>query len=154
SDEYVRIPPGHLQPRDGRYEVRVTNELEEALFLDRVQLVAVAHPADAGVYPNEGLRSADARPAFTLQTQRLPRAPLQAVDERGRDVTERIAKTDRRYVDDFPLASIGGYAKPHALTFTTDTSGAQRVVLLLTGWTDYAFSSDNFAAHQADLVSE
>jgi Tfp pilus assembly protein PilF len=154
SDEYVRIPPEHLQPRDGRYELRVTNELEEALFLDRVQLVAVAHPADAGVYPNEGLRSAAARPPFTLQTTRSPRGPLHAVDERGRHVTERLTKIDRRYVDDFPLEPIRGYAAPHALTFTIDTSSASRVVLLLTGWTDYAFSSDNFAAHQAGLHSE
>src|SRR5262249_21010326 len=34
-DEYVRIPPGTLMPRDGRYELRVTNELEETLFADR-----------------------------------------------------------------------------------------------------------------------
>ncbi len=44
-DEYVRIAGDRLRVRDGRYELRVTNELEESLFLDRVQLVAVAHPA-------------------------------------------------------------------------------------------------------------
>ncbi len=27
-----------------RYEIRVTNELEEALFADRLQLIAVDHP--------------------------------------------------------------------------------------------------------------
>ena len=43
-DEYVRIAGDRLRARDGRYELRVTNELEESLFLDRVQLVAVAHP--------------------------------------------------------------------------------------------------------------
>ncbi|MGH9902246.1 MAG: CRTAC1 family protein, partial [Pyrinomonadaceae bacterium] len=36
-DEYVRIRGDQLKPRDGRYEIRVTNELEEALFLDRLQ---------------------------------------------------------------------------------------------------------------------
>ncbi len=54
-DEYVRIPGALLKERDGRYEIRVTNELEEAIFFDHFQLVAVAHPAGAEVYPNEGL---------------------------------------------------------------------------------------------------
>ena len=36
----------------------MTNELEEAMFVDRLQLVAVAHPSEVEVYPNEGLTSA------------------------------------------------------------------------------------------------
>src|SRR5947199_230400 len=48
-DEYVRIRGDQLQPRDGRYEIRVTNELEEAMFVDRLQLVAVDHPAGVEV---------------------------------------------------------------------------------------------------------
>ena len=55
-DEYVRIRGDQLKPRDGRYELRVTNELEEAMFVDRLQLIAVDHPADVDAYPNEGLK--------------------------------------------------------------------------------------------------
>ena len=44
-DEYVRIRSDQLRERDGRYELRVTNELEEALFVDHLQLIAVSHPA-------------------------------------------------------------------------------------------------------------
>ena len=36
--EYVRIRGDQLKARDGRYELRVTNELEEALFVDRLHL--------------------------------------------------------------------------------------------------------------------
>ena len=36
-DEYVRIRGDQLRPRNGRYELRITNELEEAMFLDRLQ---------------------------------------------------------------------------------------------------------------------
>ena len=33
--EYVRVTGDQLRPRDGKYELRVTNELEESMFLDR-----------------------------------------------------------------------------------------------------------------------
>jgi hypothetical protein len=152
-DEYVRIRPGQLQARDGRYDLRVTNELEEAVFLDRVELVAVAHPADVQVHPHEGLRSPARREPFTLSTVRDPQPPLAAMDDHGHDVRPLIASRDHRYVDDFRLSSIQGYAEEHAVTIDTGASEADaRVLLLLTGWTDYAFSSDNVAAHQAGLA--
>jgi hypothetical protein len=61
---------------------------------------------------------------------------------------------DRRYPDDFGLSSIRGYANEHALVL--DLGGNQqatgeRILLLMTGWTDYAFSSDNVAASQRGL---
>jgi hypothetical protein len=56
-DEYVRIRGDALRPRAGRYELRVTNELEEVLFMDKLQLLAVAHPAGTEIHPGEGLGS-------------------------------------------------------------------------------------------------
>ena len=44
--EYVRIRGDQLRARDGRFDLRVTNELEETLFLDRVRLLAIAHPCE------------------------------------------------------------------------------------------------------------
>ena len=149
-DEYVRIDGARLRPRDGRYELRITNELEESLFLDRAELVAIAHPADVEVHPNEGLVP-DPRP-FTIYSARAPQVPLAAVDDRGRDVLERIRAIDRRYVDGFTLERVRGYAAAHALTLVLPKPGPSgRRMLLLNGWTDYAFSGDNVAAHQAGL---
>ena len=145
--EYVRIRGDQLRARDGRFALRVTNELEETLFLDRVQLLAVSHPANVDVYPNEGMTSAarDFR-LFAISDPWVPRA----TDDDGRDVTERIAAIDRKYPDGFALESIRGYARPHALTL--DLRGGPTDTLLLTAWTDYAFSSDNVAAAQAGLA--
>jgi Tfp pilus assembly protein PilF len=152
-EEYVRIPRGALVPRAGRLELRVTNELEEALFVDRLQLVAVAHPSGVDVFPAAGLRSPGERRPFALHTVRAPHPPLGAADDRGRDVLDRIVALDRRAVDGFELAPIQGYAREHTLTLDLgDVPRDARVQLLLTGWTDYAFSSDNVAAHQAGLA--
>jgi tetratricopeptide (TPR) repeat protein len=145
-DEYVRIRGDQLRPRGGRYELRITNELEEALFVDRLQLVAIDHRAAVDVYPEEGLRE-QPRPD-KLQRVQAPRAPLRARDEHGHDVLPQIAALDRRYPDDFATLPIRGYAAPHALELDLGPD-SDAAVLLMTGWTDYAFSSDNVAASQS-----
>jgi Tfp pilus assembly protein PilF len=146
--EYVRIGAGQLAPRDGKLELRVTNELEEALFVDRLQLLSVAHPADVEIHPNEGM--ADPPKPFKLFAVTDLRTPA-AADDHGHDVTDRIARLDRLHPDDFALAPFRGYAARHALSLDLAPL-PDRPVLLLTGWTDYAFSSDNVAAHHAGLT--
>ena len=150
-DEYVRIRSDQLKERDGRFELRVTNELEEVLYVDRLQLIAVAHPAGTEVYPNEGMAS-QPRP-FKLWVTRDAHPPLSAVDDQGNDVLERLTKLDRRYPDSFELSRIRGYAKEHTLTMDLGPAPTAHTLLLLTGWTDYAFSSDNVAASQAGLAA-
>jgi hypothetical protein len=62
-----------------------------------------------------------------------------------------VENLDRRFYDSFVSQNIRGYAKTHELTLTLDEKKGfrGRTLLLLTGWTDYAFSSDNLAASQS-----
>ena len=143
--EYVRIRGDQLRARDGRYDIRVTNELEETVFVDRLQLWSIVHPADVEVFPNEGM--ADPPKPFRIFAVKSSHVPSRATDNHGHDVTDRIARIDRRYPDDFELKPFRGYASEHTLTVDVGSSR----ILLLTGWTDYAFSSDNVAANQAGM---
>ncbi len=149
-DEYVRIPGDALVPRANRYLLRVTNELEEVLFLDHVRLDVVTHRTGVDVYPLEGLLG-ESRASGSFQAVRNVRRVLAAVDDSGSDVRPALASIDRRYADGFPLQPIRGYARRHTLTVRVDDRAD---VLLLTGWTDYAFSSDNVAASQRPLPLE
>ncbi|MCY7376402.1 MAG: FG-GAP-like repeat-containing protein [Pyrinomonadaceae bacterium] len=150
SDEFVRIGSDKLKPKNGRYEIRVTNELEEVLFVDDLKLVAVEHDANAEVYPNEGLGIPDAGKRILYATHDA-HAPIAAVDTNGRDVLPKIKTLDRDFYDSFKSLNIRGYAETHNLTLTLDDKKdyTGRTLLLLTGWTDYAFSSDNLAASQS-----
>ena len=47
--EYVRIAPGRLRAKDGRYELRVTNELEEVLYLDEACSRSSMPPASRSI---------------------------------------------------------------------------------------------------------
>jgi tetratricopeptide (TPR) repeat protein len=150
SDEFVRITSDQLKPKSGKYEIRVTNELEEVLFLDHLKLIAVEHDADKEIYPNEGLGVPTAGKRI-LYTTRAAQAPVSAVDTNGKSVLENIKNLDRKFYDRFKSLNIRGYAETHNLTLNLDNKkGYQgRTLLLLTGWTDYAFSSDNLAASQS-----
>ncbi len=150
-EEYVRIRADQLKEKDGRFELRVTNELEEAMFVDRLQLLVVTHPQGTEVYPNEGM--SDPPKPFKLFLTKGARPPLSAVDEHGHDVLDLISIMDRRWPDGFKLDRIRGYGEEHSLTMKLAEARVNqtpdRTVLLLTGWTDYAWSSDNVAASQA-----
>jgi len=148
-EEYTRIRGDQLQPRNGRLELRVTNELEETLYADRFELLAIDHPANEQIHPHEGL-FAPPVPAFELFAAAEAHAPARVTDDAGRDQTKAAGALDRQFVDGFALESIRGYAKPHDLLIETGARADD--LLLLTGWTDYAFSSDNVAATQAGLV--
>jgi tetratricopeptide (TPR) repeat protein len=148
-DEYVRLTADQLRPRDGRLELKVTNELEEALFVDRLRLLAVAHPAAMEVHPYEGLVAARGGRPFRLYAAADAGPPLRAWDDHGHDVRARIERMDRTWPDDFRKLPVRGYAEDHGLMLE---AGAGAELLLLTGWTDYAFSSDNVAAQQAGLA--
>ncbi len=149
SDEYVRIVPEKLRAKNGFYEIRVTNELEEVMYLDKIKLFAVEHAADTEIFPNEGLgKSETSKGIFTVKNAH---APLSAVNSDGRDVLPKIRDADRVFYDDFKSLPIRGYAETHSLTLDLDERKGfnGRTILLLTGWTDYAFSSDNVAASQS-----
>jgi len=148
--EYVRIRGDQLKEKNGKFELRVTNELEETLYADRLQLMVVDHLAASNVYPNEGMT--DPPKPFKLFTTENARPPLSAVDNHGSDVLDRVTKLDRTYPENFKLDRIRGYAEAHSLTLKLAEPSQKRnekLLLLLTGWTDYAWSSDNVAASQA-----
>jgi tetratricopeptide (TPR) repeat protein len=149
-EEYVRIRSDQLRPNDGRLELRVTNELEECVFLDHTELFAVMHPEGVEVFPNEGMTSPPK--LHRLFAVRAARPAVRAVEDSGRDVTDRIARLDGRYADGFRVRAIRGYAEEHTLTIDLGPRPIGGGALLLTGWTDYAFSSDNVAASQAGVT--
>ena len=146
-DEYIAISSDSLKAQDGKLEVRITEELSEVTYLDRVQLIAVDHPASTGVYANEKWK-APPFPEFRLFGAAHPRHAVGAVDERGKDVTELLARKDRRYPDTF-AQNLNGVAALHNLDLDFgDVARDNRAVLILNGWVDWADGSTFLAQAQ------
>src|SRR5262245_8515978 len=153
SDEYVRVTGDQLKERDGVYSVLMNNQLEEVIYFDAVKLLAVDHPADVEIYPNERLMPAPPYPEFKIYATRGARPPVKAFDDKGADILPLIKDVDRRYPEDFEKLKFKGYAKDHAITLDLGAAKtAKRVSLLLTAWIDYADSTSNMAASQAGVT--
>lgn len=147
TDEY--LPLGTMAPRDGSYVVQLGNHLEEVIYVDALQLVAVDHPRGITVYPNERLLSAPPFPAFRLYPVGRRQPIAGAIDHRGRDVRAALAAIDDQWYDGFATTDIHGYAEDYSLTLDLgDLSGFSHPLLIAHGWVDYAHSTSNWAASQ------
>ncbi len=152
TDEYVKITSEQLRPRGDRVSLKMVNQLEEVIFFDKVRLLAVDHPSNFDIFPDERLLSSPPFPDFRVITVSAARAVVSATDDKGRSWTDALSALDRNYVTGFSLLPFKGYAEPHELTLDLgDLRGAARAVLLMDGWIDYADSTSNYAAAQAGL---
>ena len=153
--KFESFPPA---PREGFFDIRFVNQLEEVIFYDRAALWIADHPEEVDVFPRERLLPGPPyeEPGLIAVRNRIP--PSEAVLSVGsgpdREVTRELARADREQVDGFSLLPFKGYAEPHTLTLSFDGARAGVAqVLLLHGWVDYADSSSNLAASQAGVTA-
>ena len=152
SDEWLRITDRQLQPdSSGVLNLRFVNSLEEVTYLDEVKLLAVDHPSSVDVYPGERMVNTPGnRGPIQLLAVRGDHPVRRAKDQHGHDVTELLAKTDRRYFDHFSLVPFKGFAKSWSLTL--DLGLPEHIVnpvLLMESWSYWNSSAAIIAAAQA-----
>lgn len=146
-DEYVQIPAAALVPRDGRYEIRITEELSEVTYLDQVRLIALDHPAKVEVFTNDKWKSPPF-PEFRLYGAEHRIYPKAVHDGKGRDLLAALSRRDRVYAAGFER-NYAGVAETHTLDLDFGESArANRAVLVLNGWVDWADGSTFYAAAQ------
>jgi tetratricopeptide (TPR) repeat protein len=146
-DEYVQIPAAALVPRNGRYDLRLTEELSEVTYLDQVRLLALDHPAGVEVFTNDKWKSPPF-PNFRLFGVKRRIYPHAASDGHGRDVLAALTRRDRIYAAGF-RRDYAGVAEMHTLDLDfADAAPGNRAVLVLNGWVDWADGSTFYAAAQ------
>jgi hypothetical protein len=133
--EYLKIDGEAIKPKDGAYELRITEELWEITYLDHVALQVVDHPADIDIFTNEKVGPPFiATPMIHVVKDRQPVVSARLDDQS--DVTERIAKRDEQYLVPYDAYLCKGLALPHGveLDLGPDAAKAKQVLLVLTGW--------------------
>jgi hypothetical protein len=151
----VRIPGEQLVARDGRYEIRITEELWETIYMDEIELLTVDHPAASDVFVDERFVPSHVPVELDLQTVLEPRPPVSAVDGSGRDVLGALLERDHVYVSGIVPGPFQGTAEPHevVLDLGPAASEADQVRLFLTGWVFPADASLNVALAQSGALA-
>jgi tetratricopeptide (TPR) repeat protein len=150
--EYMKIDRNAIREKDGMLSFRFMEPLEEVVYLDQVRLLAVDHPADLDVYPNEYFAANPPYPEFKVVVSKREdtRPPAGAWDEHGHNVLPDLLS--HRYFGDFALTQFQGFAQPHSLTL--DLGEAYRggpLWLLLHGEVEYFSANSMYAASQAGV---
>jgi Flp pilus assembly protein TadD len=131
---------------------RFMEPLEESVYLDQVKLLAVDHPADVDVYPNEYFASNPPYPPFKVVFSKdsESRPPAGAWDEHGHNVLPDLL--GHRYFGDFKVLSFMGFTEAHSLEL--DLGEPYRggpLWLLMHGEIEYYSATSMYAADQAGL---
>lgn len=151
--EHVLFPEGSIAPTDGRYALVIGEPMEEVTYLDRASLVAYDLPPGWQMALDERKAIAGPMPTSAPLFYREERRPVRASNDRGEDVTARVAEADH---DAAPPGAADarfiGMTAPHTLELVFDRPldrGPGQPVLMIDGWVEYPYAQTVFAAWQA-----
>ncbi len=151
TDEYVKLDRSRTRLKDGRLAITLNNQLEEVILFDLLELVAVDHPAEYEIYPDEKLLPGPPYLDFQLLTASGASPPVAAIDGAGNDLLSQISSIDRVYPTGFEKLPFKGYSRSHEMILDLGITASDRTLLLMHAWIDYADSTSNLAASQAGV---
>ena len=152
--ESFLLPEGLLQPGTGSYRLRLSEPMEEVLYLDSARLVAYDVADGWELVLDERMGVQGPEPTGAVLFYRDERLPAKVVNDRGEDVTGALRRADGRAapVGALDRRFIGRLQREHVLTL--DFAGALEKWsgdkhLVIDGWVEYPYSQTSFAAWQA-----
>lgn len=150
--EFLKIDTP-MVPRDGRYEIQVTEELWEAAYFDTFRLVVVDHPAAVEIFSNEKVGPPDIA-AFGIHAVRTPIRPVAATRGDGGDLRGDVIAADGRFARSYAKKLRQGLVADNSLVLDFGAiPDALKAKLVLTGWTYPTTVSENVAlSHDPSLA--
>ena len=113
TGEWYKIGRDQLVPHDGYYDLRISAELWEVYYYDRIALMTVDHPANTEIYVDERFSIPPPKLAYT--TVKTPHKIASATDDLGKDVTELVSTLDGRALSSFGKGQFQGITRDHYL---------------------------------------
>jgi hypothetical protein len=126
--------------------------MEEVNYTDQLRLVAVDHPENVEVNPDERFLDDPPFASGRVVASAATRLPVGAWDGEGRDVFDELSRRDHKFASGFTPLPYDGFAQPHALTLDLGEIKAYAPLrLLMTGYVNYFSATSLYAAWQAGV---
>lgn len=150
TGEWYKIRRDQLVPHDGYYDLRITAELWEVYYYDRIALMTVDHPANTEIYVDERFVIPPAKLGFT--TVATPHKIARATDDNGKDVTDIVSTLDGRALASFGRGQYQGITRDHyvEIDLGDDTPKSGPLYLIAQGSIHDTESSLNVAITQGN----
>jgi len=151
-EEWIKVDGDDFAPVNGRLSLRFMEPMEEVNYIDQLRLVAVDHPENVVVNPDERFLDDPPFASGKVVASADVRLPAGAWDGNGQDVLEILSRQDHQFASGFKPISYDGFANLHPLTLDLGTlkPGAP-VRLLLTGYINYFSATSLYGAWQGGL---
>ena len=153
--EWIKIDGGNVDLVNGKVSVRFMEPMEEVNYTDQLRLVAVDHPANVEVNPDERFLDDPPFASGRVIASEGARLPAGAWDGEGHDVLDTLSRRDHKFASGFTPLPYDGFANLHALTLDLGSLDAQSPLrLLMTGYVNYFSATSLYAAWQAGVKPE
>ena len=154
--EWIKIEGGvdgaQLAPVNGKLSLRFMEPMEEVNYIDQLRLVAVDHPENVEVNPDERFLDDPPFASGRVVATSGARLPLGAWDGEDRDVLDQVSRRDHKFASGFTALPYDGFANLHTLTLDLgETKQGAPLRLLLTGYVNYFSATSLYAAWQAGV---
>jgi tetratricopeptide (TPR) repeat protein len=150
--EWIKIDGAAVQPVNGKINLRFMEPMEEVNYIDQLRLVAVDHPENVEVNPDERFLDDPPFASGRVIASAGAHLPVDAWDGKGRDVLQALTHRDHTFASGFSPEPYDGFANLHSLTLDVGDVDAQKPLkLLMTGYVNYFSATSLYAAWQAGI---
>jgi len=150
--EWIKVDGARIAPVNGRLSLRFMEPMEEVNYIDQLRLIAVDHPENVEVNPDE--RFLDDPPFATGRVVATAgaRLPVGAWDGEGHDALDQLSRRDHKFASGFTPLAYDGFANTHMLTLDLgEIKPNAPLRLLMTGYVNYFSATSLYAAWQAGV---
>jgi tetratricopeptide (TPR) repeat protein len=150
--EWIKVDGAELAPVNGKLSLRFMEPMEEVNYIDQLRLVAVDHPENVEVNPDERFLDDPPFASGRVVASMGARLPVGAWDGEGRDVLDQVSRRDHAFASGFTPLPYDGFANLHALTLDLgEVKQGSPLRLLMTGYVNYFSATSLYAAWQAGI---